>query len=511
MTNSINTSVLRARQPSLERFEAERNRRALERERQGLSGNTDQVKANCKRLVGFIREAWHILEPNNPYTHGWHIDAISEHLEAISLGQITRLVINEPPGCMKSLIASVMWECWEWGPFGRPELRYLTTSYQEGYAKRDARRMRDLVSSEWYQALWPIRLIRAGETSFENTARGGREAKPFASLTAGRGNRVVIDDPHSTEMAESDADRERSTRIFRESVTSRLNNPKSDAILVIMHRLHSNDLCGVIDRLGLDYVKLILPMEFEADRKCVTHFGGKTFQDPRTYDGELLFPERFTAEVIDRDKKATTAYAWAGQYQQRPAPREGGMFKRQWFEGKIIKVAPQGTIYARHWDLAATAKKTAARTAGVKIGRMPDGRFVVAHVVKTQEEGNSVRKLIKATAETDGRECQISLPQDPGQAGKVQAADMIAMLAGFTARAEPETGDKTTRAEPFAAQCEAGNVSLVEGEWNEAYLDELANFPAGHFKDQVDASSGAFARLVRGRSPQPVFGTYGQH
>lgn len=488
----------------------ERQRRLSDHERRRLSWNAERIRERCARLTGFIKEAWPVLEPNNPYTHGWHIDAIAEHLEAVSKGQITRLVINQPPGTMKSMVASVMWQCFEWGPLNHPELRYLTTSYQEGYAKRDARRMRDLVSSEWYQALWPIKLIRAGETSFENTFRGGREAKPFASLTAGRGNRVCIDDPHSTEMAESDADRERSTRIFRESVTSRLNNPKTDAIIVIMHRLHSNDICGVIDRLGLDYTKLILPMEFEIDRRCITYFGGKKFEDPRTFDGELLFPERFTPEVIERDKKATTAYAWAGQYQQRPAPREGGMFKRQWFEGKIINMAPPGTVWARHWDLAATAKKTAARTAGVKMGRASDGRYIVGHVIKTQEEGNAVRKLILATAQIDGKTCQISLPQDPGQSGKVQKQDLIAMLAGYNVRAEPETGEKDHRAIPFACQCEAGNVSLVAGEWNESYLDELATFPSGQFKDQVDASSGAFARLAVREAPPPSFGTYGQ-
>ena len=173
------------------------------------------------------------------------------------------------------------------------------------------------------------------------------------------------------------------------------------------------------------------------------------------------------------------------------------MFKRSWFEGKFIGAAPEGTRWVRHWDLAATARKTAARTAGVKLGRTPDGKFVVGHVVTTQAEGPDVRKLIKATAESDGRAVEISLPQDPGQAGKVQAADMVAMLAGFVARAEPETGDKVTRAEPFSVQCEAGNVLIVKGEWNDAYLDELCLFPSGQFKDQVDATSGAFGRLAK--------------
>ncbi|HEV7253867.1 MAG TPA: phage terminase large subunit [Mesorhizobium sp.] len=442
-----------------------------------------------------MREAWHVLEPGNRYVHGWHVDALCMHMEAITDGRITRLLINIPPGTMKSLLASVLWPAWEWGPKGLARLRYLTTSYSEGYVKRDSRRMRDLVSSEWFTSLWPeVQLVRAGEASFANTATGFREGVPFASLTGGRGHRVIIDDPHSTETAESPAERARTTRIFRESVPSRLVDPQTSAIVVIMQRLHEDDVSGQAIKLHLGYEHLMLPMEFEPERRCHTSIG---FTDPRTYEGELLFPERFPREVVDRDKVPMGSYAVAGQFQQRPVPREGGLFKREWFEGKFIGSAPQGTRWVRHWDLAATAKSNAARTAGVKLGRAPDGRFIVGHVAKTQSEGNEVRVLIKSIAETDGRTVEISLPQDPGQAGKVQARDFVSMLAGWNVRAEPETGDKVTRAEPFAAQCEAGNVFIVQGDWNADYLDELCLFPGGTFKDQVDASSGAFGRLLK--------------
>lgn len=436
-----------------------------------------------------------MLEPGNRYVHGWHVDALCMHMEAITDGRITRLLINIPPGTMKSLLASVLWPAWEWGPKGLARLRYLTTSYSEGYVKRDSRRMRDLVSSEWFTSLWPeVQLVRAGEASFANTATGFREGVPFASLTGGRGHRVIIDDPHSTETAESPAERARTTRIFRESVPSRLVDPQTSAIVVIMQRLHEDDVSGQAIKLHLGYEHLMLPMEFEPERRCHTSIG---FTDPRTYEGELLFPERFPREVVDRDKVPMGSYAVAGQFQQRPVPREGGLFKREWFEGKFIGSAPQGTRWVRHWDLAATAKSNAARTAGVKLGRAPDGRFIVGHVAKTQSEGNEVRVLIKSIAETDGRTVEISLPQDPGQAGKVQARDFVSMLAGWNVRAEPETGDKVTRAEPFAAQCEAGNVFIVQGDWNADYLDELCLFPGGTFKDQVDASSGAFGRLLK--------------
>lgn len=491
--------------PTLAAIQAEQKRRAIERERERLARDADAIRAKCLTLAGFVREAWPILEPNAKLVWNWHLDAICDHLEAVSDGRITRLLINVPPGSSKSLICSVIWPAWEWAS-GRASLRYLTTAFNDVPVKRDTRKCRDLILSEWYQSLWPeIRLTRTGETSFANSATGTREGVAFGSLTSQRGDRLIIDDPHSVETAESTAERQTTTRRFREGALNRLNDQERSAIVVVMQRLHADDVSGTILKMGMGFVHLCLPMEFEPERACRTSIG---FADPRSADGDLLDPVRFPREAVESLKTGMGSYAYAGQYQQRPTPREGGLFKRSWFEGKIIGAAPAGTRWVRHWDLAATAKSTSARTAGVKLGKAPDGSFIVGHVVKDQIEGPDVRRLIKATAETDGHSVQISLPQDPGQAGKVQSRDMIAMLAGYRAHAEPETGDKTTRAEPFAAQCEAGNVYLVAGTWNDDYLDELCLFPGGSFKDQVDASSGAFGQLMRGRVAAPIFGTY---
>lgn len=466
-------------------------RRELERQRREVEDNASAIQRRCETLAGFVREAWHVLEPTTTYVHGWHIDALCLHLEAISRGRINLFLANVPPGTMKSLIVSVFWPAWEWGPLGRPSLTYLTTSYKDDLSTRDTRKMRDLVLSEWYQGLWPeVRLTRTAETSFANSSRGSRESMAFKNLTGGRGDRVIIDDPHSTETAESDTERETATRIFRESVPSRINDPKTSAIVVIMQRLHAKDVSGVIEALHLPYTKLMLPMEFEAERRCETPI----FTDPRTRDGELLFPERFPPDWIKQQKSTVGAYAWAGQYQQRPAPREGGMFKRAWFG--IVGAAPAGTRWVRGWDLAASIEKGSAYTAGVKVGKGPDGNFYIGDVKRERLDGLAVRRLIVGTAEQDGAGCEIMLPKDPAQAGKVQAADYIAMLAGFRAYAEPQTGDKQTRAEPLAAQTEAGNVKLIRAPWNEAFLDEATTFPNGAFKDQVDAAATAFSRLA---------------
>ncbi len=308
----------------------------------------------------------------------WHLDAICAHLEAVTDGRINRLLINVPPGSSKSLIVSVMWPAWEWAQ-GRRSLRYLTTSFNDGPVKRDTRKCRDLIASEWYRALYPeVVLTRTGETSFANSSTGSREGVAFGSLTSQRGDRLIIDDPHSTETAESVADRQTTTRRFREGALNRLNDQERSAIVVVMQRLHAEDVSGTILKLGMGYVHLCLPMEYEPERHCRTVIG---FEDPRTTDGDLLDPVRFPRATVESLKSGMGSYAYAGQYQQRPTPREGGLFKRAWFEGKIIRQAPPGTRWVRHWDLASTKSVTAARTAGVKLGKAPDGSFIVGHVV----------------------------------------------------------------------------------------------------------------------------------
>jgi predicted phage terminase large subunit-like protein len=192
------------------------------------------------------------------------------------------------------------------------------------------------------------------------------------------------------------------------------------------------------------------------------------------------------------------SYAVAGQFQQRPTPREGGLFKAAWFgPEKYLTAAPPGTTWCRHWDLAATEKEGAAYTAGVLLGRTTDKKFIVGHVVRFRAGPGAVLERIQAVAKMDGPSVTISLPQDPGAGGKVTAFEYVKALAGYTAYAQPESeGSKEQRATPVAVQAEIGNLFLVHGEWNAAFLDELTLFPGSKYKDQVDALSGAFARLT---------------
>ncbi|QIG75309.1 terminase large subunit protein [Rhizobium phage RHph_Y52] len=455
----------------------------------------ERDRRECRTsLAEFTKRAWHIIEPSTKLVWGHVLDVMCAELEQIYFtpGFQPRLLMNVPPGTMKSILVSVMFPAWVWTL--NPSKSFTGAAHEQGLAIRDARKMRIIVESDWYQARWPLKLAadQNAKTSFENEHRGFRQAVPFGSMTGRRSDFVIIDDPLSAEHANSPAHLVESERIFRETLPTRINNDES-AIIMIMQRLNERDPSGVIlaDENRFGYRVVILPMRFDPERA-----------DPRDWrkvDGELLFPERYSEQAVQALERILGAYATAGQLQQRPVPREGGMFKLAWFEGHYVNELPQNVRWVRWWDLAATKDANAARTAGVLLGRTIGGRYIVANVNKFQEESATVRANIKKQAAEDkasGKNVEIFVPLDPGAGGKYQAKDIVAHLDGFNIRYRKEMGDKEERAQPFAAQCEAGNVDLLIGDWNKDFVEELCMFPGGKWKDQVDAVSNAHRVFV---------------
>lgn len=460
-----------------------------------------EQEASRRSLATFVKLAWHVLEPAQRYVHSWHIDAVCEHLEAVTHGDLTRLLINVPPGTMKSMLVNVFWPAWEWGPLGYASMRFIGASHSEALATRDNLKMRRLVQSEWYQERWPTPLTgdQNAKTYYETEATGFRLSCPVSSMTGRRGDRVAWDDPHSVEAAISDAHRETALRVFTETLPTRLNNPDSSAIIIVMQRLHEEDVAGYILEHDLGYEHLMLPMEFEPERRCRTSLG---FEDPRTEDGELLFPARFPREVVDRDKKVMGNYATAGQFQQRPAPRTGGFFA--WEQLEVVDKVPPIVAYVRYWDKAGTkgvnsakAREGSARTAGVLMGKGTDGRYYVLDVHAGRWEAPEREAQIRAKAETDPPNTSVWVEQEPGSGGKESAQSTVKNLAGYNIRSETASGDKALRAEPYSVQVEAGNVKLYRGTWNQEFIDEHKTFPRGKLKDQIDGASGAFNKLTR--------------
>lgn len=490
---------------SFEAYEAELARRKNAKRMAEVEADRDGVRAKCQSFAEFVRYAWEIIEPATELKWNWHLDAMCDHLEAISRGEIRpRIIINVPPGSSKSTIVTVLWQAWEWGPLGKRHLRYVTTSFERGNVKRDVGKTADVLMSEWFTALWPeAALKRAAAYSFKNRDTGTRLGVAFKSITGKRGDRLVVDDPHSLEGAESDNQRDKTVTNFIEGGLNRINDWSTSAIVIVMQRLHENDLTGELLRRDYGFIHLMLPMEFEPSRRCTTPLKvtdpetgeKKDWTDPRSYMGEVMDPVRNPPGAIE-DTKKSGEYMWAGQYQQRPAPREGGIFKVD--ELVIVESCPPGGDTVSGWDFAGSKRKTSPYSVRVFMTRI-GGDIYIRHVVRKRTNPTELETLVKDTSTDDRAEVPgvlIDAPQDPGYGGKAVKWRLAEILIGFKYSITPEQGDKVTRAEPFAAQVGAGRVHLVRGEWNSQYIEELRNFPGGSFKDQVDASSRAFQALL---------------
>lgn len=462
----------------------------------------EDERAMCAgSLASFARLAWPVLEPATELKWDWPLDVICEWLESVTAGERRRVLMNVPPGSMKSLLTGVIWPAWEWGPKGMPSKRFLATAHMEKLALRDNMKCRRLIQSAWYQRLWPVELTsdQNAKGKFENSATGFREAMAFTSMTGSRGDRVILDDPHSVDDANSLVKLEADVLTFREALPSRVNNDAS-AIVIIMQRLHERDISAVAADLGYDH--LVIPMRYEANRAGITWRG-----DDRS-EGALMFPARFPEKSVVELEKSLGPYATAGQLQQRPAPREGGLFKPSWFQ-PIGALPSDIARTVRAWDLAATAKTTSNNpdwTAGVRMSRTASGVFIIEGVRRFRGSPMEVEQSVIGQAGVDGKAVTVRLAQDPGQAGKAQAETMTRKLAGYPVKVERPTGDKATRAAPLASQAEAGNVRiLVTGDptldaWVQPFLDELALFPAASHDDQVDAAADALNELALGQT-----------
>ena len=456
-----------------------------------------------RSLWEFTRQMWSWIDPA-PFKDNWHIGCMAEHLEAVNLGQIHFLMINIPPRHMKSINVAVAWPVWTWirKPVTRlfgPAVQFLFTSYALSLSIRDSVKCRRLIDSAKFQERWGDRFSLTTDQNtkglFENNHKGRRLAASVDSqLTGEGGDIIVVDDAHNVREKESEVKRQAALDWWDQSLSNRLNDSVTGAFVVIGQRVHHQDLCGhLLDKGG--WTHLCLPARYESDHPHVSA------RDRRTKDGELLWPIRFPEKTLRKLEDDLTSYGAAGQMQQRPAPRSGGMFDRNWWE--IVEAAPAGGVAVRGWDLAATEeaagkKIRASWTAGCKM-KLSKGTYYIENMNRFRGSPATVERGVKNTAEQDGYSVLVDLPQDPGQAGKAQAQYLVKQLAGFNIRYSPESGAKEVRAEALSAQAEAGNVKLVRGPWNTKFIEEAAFFPNSDFTDQIDAASRAFHRLIKMR------------
>jgi len=406
-----------------------------------------------------------------------HLLHIRAQLDRVTRGEIDRLMLFVPPRHGKSELATVRYPVWRMEC--DPTLPVIVGAYNKLLADSFSRKARRIA-----QERFPLDDERRAADEWQ-TAQGGvfRAAGVGTGITGKGARLVIVDDPvKSREEANSAAYRERVWNWYRDDLYTRLE--PGGAVILIMTRWHEDDLAGRIlaseDAANWTVVKL--PALAEED-------------DPLgRQPGAALWPARFDETDLKRIRTVLGSQSFTALYQQRPTALEGGLFRRAWFD--IVPAVPAQVRRVRYWDKAGT-DADGDFTAGALIAADNDGLYYVADVVRGQWSALERERIIRQTAEMDGPGVPIWLEQEPGSGGKESAQATIRSLAGWTVRAERVTGDKLSRAQPLAAQCEAGNVKLVRGPWNAAYLDELTMFPNGRNDDQVDASSGAFAKLVR--------------
>jgi hypothetical protein len=376
------------------------NSYALLLKRPSLRDEIDAEMAG-RSLREFVRQAWPIVEPSTPFVPGWHIDAIIEHLEAVSRGQIRNLLINVPPRHMKSLLVSVFWPSWEWIRF--PERRWLYSSYAASLSIRDSVNCRRLIESPWYQEHWGDRFALTSDQNtkgrFDNNRTGYRLTTSVGGAVTGEGgDRIVCDDPHNVQEAESDSIRKSTLDWYDVVMSTRVNDPKTASKVVVMQRCHQQDLSGhLLEQGGFEHLRL--PAEYEGP-PCVTSIG---WRDPRDEHGALLWPARFGTVEVEDLKRSLGSYAAAGQLQQRPSPSGGGIFKLHWFRYfqprgmnllPVVVRLPDGTLTSipaievphcveqiQSWDCAFKDLETSDYVVGQVWGRL-DACYFLGHQVR---------------------------------------------------------------------------------------------------------------------------------
>lgn len=429
-----------------------------------------------------------------PYEHLPHQVLLDEYLLKVERYVATggaegigRLLIFMQPRIGKSLNVSQLYPSFFIGR--HPDVRLMTASYGASLAYRNSRVVRNLIRSDRYAKFFPGVQLASDSHSVKEWNIEGRNGGMIAAgvkggLTGHGAKLLIIDDPiKSRAEAESATVRERLKEFWGDAYT-RLEEP--GAAVIVMHtRWHEDDLAGfLLKEFPKDWVVLSLP--------ALAEEGDPLGRQP----GEALWPARYPVEVLLKTRDMLGDYRFSAEYQQTPRAKEGRLFDTALIE--IVNDPPPCTQIVRFYDLAITEKSNADYTAGVKLGVTEDERFVILHVSRVQKEAPAVQELIVQNAIDDSTDVPIRLEAE--KAGIIQLQYLLedGRMRPYTIDAVPPHGDKYTRAGPFAVRVNNKRVLMVKGEWNRAYLDELAMFPKGSNDDQVDASSGAYDMLGNG-------------
>lgn len=457
----------------------------------------------CRRRLGeFVRQSWAVLEPATPFIDGWHIDAICEHLEAVRRREIRKLIINIPPGLTKSRIVSVDLPAWIWTT--EPTAKFLTASYAQTLATRDALYSRRLITSDWYQQHFGGSFKLTGDQNqkmrYENDKTGFRIATSVGGVVTGeRGDFRFLDDPLKAEDGNSEAAISNTNDWLRFSWSTRANDPTSCEV-VIMQRLHENDPTGFMLREFGGYEHLMIPMRYEAKRKCITIIG---WEDPRRVEGELICPARFPEDSVRELEKKLGPFGASCQLQQSPSPTIGGLYKRDKWR-LYDKLPEKFDELVQSWDMTFKGEIRNDYVAGGAWGRVGAN---VYKLPKAYHEKADINETLKAVQDMKAAYPGTGAIYVENKANGPAVVALLKNKIPGLIEVDPNEigGDKVSRAHATVPYHEAGNLWLPDPKffpeaapWVTAFIDEHARFTgqAGAQDDWVDEQTMAVIKLM---------------
>lgn len=507
-------------------------------------------------LYTFLRKGWKHLDASK-FTAGWPIEAVADHLMAVADGHIRRLVINIPPRCAKSSLVSCAFPAWVWAQEEMtattgPGVQFLHASYAQSLSLRDSVKCRRMIESKWYQDRWGDRFKLTGDqntkTRFDNDKRGTRLATSVGSALTGEGGSIiVVDDPNAAQEAFSEATIEKTIEWWDSALSTRLNDPKTGCFIVIQQRLAEDDLTGhILSKDVGNWTHLCLPMRFEKDRSFHTVLlpagmsedgEEKIWEDPRTEEGELLWPERFGEPEVALLEKQLGPWASAGQLQQRPEVKGGGIIKRDWWNLWMEPKYPPMDFIIACIDTAYTTKEendfSAMTVWGVfsgdtvaisnnsvtRDGRLIDtyapdesGTFTMQTIDEPRSFGQQnprvmlmsawqdkleIHDLVKKIADT-AKACKVDKLLIENKASGISVAQEIRRLyvdESWSVQLDEPKGDKMARLYSVQHLFAEGMIYAPDRAWADMVITQVAGFPKLKHDDVVDTVSMAIRHL----------------
>ena len=492
----------------------------------------DLDRADCEdSLYTFLVNGWRYIDPA-PFAHGWPIEAVAEHLQAVVDGDIQRLIVNIPPRCAKSSLTSVAFPAFTWAQrrvsdTSGPGVQFLHASYAQSLSLRDSTKCRRLIESPWYQNLWGNRFQLMADqntkTRFDNDQGGSRLSTSVgSSLTGEGGNIIVVDDPNAAQEAFSEATIASTIEWWDGALSTRLNNAKTGAFVVIQQRLGEEDLTGhILSKDHGEWTHLCLPMRYEPERSFHTVIGWK---DPRVEAGELLWPERFGEREVSSLEREMGPYKSAGQLQQRPEPKGGGVIKREWWqlwEGETFPsldyvIASLDTAYTTKTENDFSALTVWATFSGGDqkalatrvIGRDTE---TISMIKRTYTEEHPKLMMLWAWQErlelhdlvTKVSESMKKFKVDKllieNKASGISVAQEIRRLYGHEDFAvqliDPKSQDKLSRLYSVQHLFAEGLIYAPDRSWADQVITQVSTFPKAKHDDLVDTVSMALRHL----------------